>query len=101
MIISDLHTPFSESLVTNLGTAYEWRNDRANYSEQQIGEMPTWIKNMREVSNPLLNANNQNIDLDTFSEMQELACNIVRSHFTDISLNKDPLALIINGVAVQ
>ena len=99
MIISDLHTPFSESLATNVETAYEWSNDRGNYSEQQIGEMPTWIKNMREASNPSLNANNQNIDLDTFSEMQQLAYNIVRSHFTDISLNKDPLALIINGVA--
>ena len=31
--------------------------------------------------------------------MQELAYNIVRSHFNDISSNRTPLVLIINGVA--
>ncbi|CAB3978459.1 ATP-dependent DNA helicase PIF1 [Paramuricea clavata] len=96
MIISDLPMPFSDSRLTNAEIAYDWNGDRANYSEQQIGEMPVWIKNMREGSDQVLH---ENIDVDTFSEMQELAYNIVRSHFNDISSNRTPLVLIINGVA--
>ena len=98
MILSDLHTPFCDSLATNIEPVYDWNSDRADFSEEQICEMPTWITNMREMGNTN-NASNQSIDLDTFSEMQELAYNIVRSHLSDTSLNKDPLALIINGVA--
>ena len=76
MIISDLHMPFSDSCPTNVEIAYEWNSDRTNYSEQQIGEMPMWIKNMREGSDQVLQENNENIDVNTFSEMQELAYNI-------------------------
>ena len=39
------------------------------------------------------------IDPGTFSEMQQLAYNIVQTRFQDMSSIKDPLALIINGVA--
>ena len=99
MIISDLHMPFSDSCPTNVEIAYEWDSDRTNYSEQQIGEMPMWIKNMREGSDQVLQENNENIDVHTFSEVQELAYNIVRSHFNDISSNRTPLVLIINGAA--
>ena len=53
---------------------------------------------MREESVHVLRENNENIDVDTFSEMQELAYNIVKSHFNEISSNRTPL-LIINGVA--
>lgn len=70
MIISDLHVPFSDSCPTNVEIAYEWNSDRTNYSEQQIGEMPMWIKNMREGSDQVLQENNENIDVDTFSDMQ-------------------------------
>jgi hypothetical protein len=43
MILSDLNTPFHNSEQTPEST-YDWHLDRANYSEQQIKEMPTWIK---------------------------------------------------------
>ena len=99
MIISNLNMPFSDSGQTDVEIAYEWTSDRANYSEQQIGEMPAWIKNMREESVHVLHENNENIDVDTFSEMQELAYNMVKSHFNEISSNRTPLLLIINGVA--
>lgn len=81
MIISDLHTPFINSSQTNSESANEWHNDRSDYSEQQIGEMPTWIKNMREQSNQALHENSRNIhvDLDTFSEMQGLATILLRT----------------------
>ena len=99
MIISDLHAPFSDSPQTNTESCYNWQNDRSLYSEQQIGEMPTWIRNMREQTNQTLQQNYQNVDLNTFSEMQRLAYNVVRAHFEDPSPDKEPLALIINGVA--
>ena len=56
--------PFSDSGQTDVEIAYEWTCDRANYLEQQIGEMPAWIKNMREESVHVLHENNENIDVD-------------------------------------
>ena len=92
MIISDLNAPFDNPSETNSKSAYQRHSDRSNYSEQQIGQMPTWIKNMRESETVY-----ENIDLGTFSEMQALAYNIVESHYNDFSPKKDPLALIIIG----
>jgi hypothetical protein len=43
MILSDLHTPFDNSEQTP-ETTYDWHLDIVNYSEQQIHEMPTWIR---------------------------------------------------------
>ena len=48
MILSDLNTPFDNSEQTPEST-YDWHLDRANYSEQQIQEMPTWIKKQRGI----------------------------------------------------
>ena len=42
-ILSDLNIPFDNSEQTPDST-YDWHLDRANYSEQQIQEMSTWIK---------------------------------------------------------
>ena len=47
MMLSDLNTPFDNSEQTPEST-YDWHLDRANYSEQQIHEMPTWIKTNKE-----------------------------------------------------
>jgi hypothetical protein len=54
MILSDLNTPFDNSEQTPEST-YDWHLDRANYSEQQIQEMPTWIKKTKR--NTLLMSN--------------------------------------------
>ena len=99
MIISDLNAPFDNPTQTNSESSYEWHNDRSNYSEQQIGEMPTWIKNKKESTDQALQENYEHIDLATFSEMQALAYNIVESHYNDLGQNKEPLALIIIGEA--
>ena len=48
MVISDLHTPFDNLLGQTTGTMQNWHLDSANYSEQQIQEMPTWIKKNKE-----------------------------------------------------
>lgn len=99
MIIPDLHSPFTNSLETNLESVYDWNCDRVHFSEQQIGEMPMWIKNMREREDQVLQDKHQNIDINTFSEMQKLAYNIVHFHLnTCTDRTQDSVSLIINGV---
>ena len=96
MILSDLHTPFDNSEQTSDST-YDWHLDRANYSEQQIHEMPTWMKTNKEEYT--IDEQYDIVDVNSFSEVQKLAYDIVNSHFHDTSSNKEPLCLIINGVA--
>ena len=56
MIISDLHRPF-ETSDQDSSTLYNWQQDRTRYTEQQIGEMPTWIKAQKELATDINNAN--------------------------------------------
>ena len=44
MIISDLHTPFKNTCETEM-SSHDWHQDRTRNSDQEIGDMPTWIKN--------------------------------------------------------
>jgi ATP-dependent DNA helicase PIF1 len=96
MILSDLNTPFDNSEQTPDST-HDWHLDRANYSEQQIHEMPTWIKTNKE--DYTIDEQYDVLDINSFSEMQKLAYHIVKSHFDDISSEKEQLCLIIIGVA--
>ncbi|CAB4028381.1 ATP-dependent DNA helicase PIF1 [Paramuricea clavata] len=96
MILSDLNTPFDNSEQTPEST-YDWHRDRVDYSQQQIQEMPTWIKTNKEEYT--IDEQYVVVDINSFSEMQKLAYDIVKSHFDDISSEKEPLCLIINGVA--
>ena len=96
MILSDLHTPFENSDQIPAST-HDWHQDRAHYSEQQIHEMPTWIKNKKD--SHVNNEQYEVVDINSFSEMQGLAYNIVNAHFNNISSDKEPLCLIIIGVA--
>ena len=96
MILSELHTPFHNSEQTPDST-HDWHQDRAQYSDQQIHEMPTWIKNKKD--NHIMNEQYEVVDINSFREMQGLAYNIVKSHFYDVSSEKEPLCLIIIGVA--
>ena len=89
MIISDLNAPFDDHSQINSESTHCWHSDRSNYSEQQIGEMPTWIKNMKESIYQALPENYQNVNLATLSEMQALVYNIVQSHYNDLSPNKE------------
>ena len=59
--------------------------------------MPTWIKTNKEEYT--IDEQYDVVDINSFSEMQKLAYNIVKSHFDDTSSEMDPLRLIIiNGV---
>jgi hypothetical protein len=82
MILSDLHTPFDNSEQTPEST-YDWHLDRANYTERQIHEMPTWIKTNKEEYT--IDEQYDIVNKNSFSEMQKLAYDIVKSHFDDTS----------------
>ena len=97
MVISDLHTPFDNSLGQTPETMQNWHLVSANYSEQQIQEMPTWIKKNKEEYT--IDEQCEVVDINSFSEMQKLANDIVKSHFDDTSSDRESLCLIINGVA--
>ena len=96
MILSDLHSPFDNSDQTSEST-HDWHLDRANYSKQQIHEMPTWIKTNKE--NYTIDEQYDTVDVNSFSEMRKLAYDIVKSHSHDTSSEKETLCLIIKGVA--
>ena len=59
--------------------------------------MPTWIRTNKEVFT--LDETCDNVDINSFSEKQKNAFGIVKSHFEDVSTQKEALCLIINGVA--
>ena len=99
MILSDLGTPFDNLSDETSSSSYDWHRDRATYLEQQIGEMPTWLKTKREQVIDVSHPNHEVVNTNTFSEMQKLAYNIVNRHVQDTSEEKDPLCLIIIGVA--
>ena len=98
MILSDLTLPF-ETSEQNPHSSHDWHQDRDHYTNQQIGEMPTWIKIMKEQSSTIAFQEYQVSDVNSFSEMQQLAFNIVQSHFANNSPEQQPLHLIIIGVA--
>lgn len=98
MIISDRNTPF-QNVGQSSDELYDWQRDRLRYTEQQIGEMPSWIKNNREQFSNVQNENREEVDINTFSEMQRLAYDIVNSNQLNNCNNNEPLCLIIIGVA--
>jgi DNA replication protein DnaC len=96
MVLSDLHTPF-ENLEQTPESTHDWHQDRARYSEQQIQEIPTWIKTKKE--DHIIHEQYEVVDINSFSEMQELAYNIVNTHINSASSDEEPLCLIVIGVA--
>ena len=58
--------------------------------------MPTWIKTNKEEYT--IDEQYDVVEISSFSEMQQLAYDIVKSHFSDILYEREPLCLIINGV---
>ena len=96
MILSEINALFDHSEQTSDST-YNWRLDRTNYSEQQTQEMPTWIKKNKEEFP--IDEQYEIVDINSFSEMQKLAYDIVKSHFNDTSSEGESLCLITNGVA--
>ena len=98
MILCDVHTPFEHNTET-VNTGANWPDDRANYIEQQIGEMRRWVNEKKEVADNLTAEQYEVADISSLNEMQRLAFDIVNSHFQNDCAKKDSLCLIITGVA--
>ncbi len=86
----------SEQTTQHDDSNYDWQNDKYNYRHQIIGEMPSWVKSKKDTFSLALLR--QNIDISTFTEMQAHAYNMITAHSEKAS-PKDPLLLIVNGVA--
>ena len=61
--------------------------------------MPAWIKAQKELGTHINNESHQIVDVNSFSEMQKHAYDIVKNHSEDCSTNKDPLCLTVVGGA--
>ena len=77
MILLDLNIAFPNSEKTSEITC-NWQPDRAYYCDQQISKMPLWIKNLKE--SHTIQEQYELVDESSFSEMQKLAYDIVKSH---------------------
>ena len=76
---------------------YDWTIDSMKYTAQQIGEMPSWIVTLKENFHLSLTPTDV-INVESFSEMQKPAYDIITKHSKNSS-EKEALLLIINGVA--
>ena len=59
--------------------------------------MPAWIKTKKE--DYTIDKQYDVVDINSFSEMQKLAYHIVKAHCDNTSPEREPLCLIINGIA--
>ena len=44
MILSDIHQTFNQNVHNSCSDSYNWQTDSTKYTQQQLGEMPSWIK---------------------------------------------------------
>ena len=97
MILSDFYKSGQTNNIELPSADYDWTADSMKYSSQQIGEMPSWILTLKE--NFQLQLTTADLtDVNSFSEMQKLAYDIIAKHSKSTS-KKEALLLIINGVA--
>ena len=100
MILSDFHNIRANLSDTNTcfaNSSQYWQLQSDNYTQKQISEMPNWInphKDSFQEQEQLF----KGVDINLFSDEQRLAYDIVTTHSNKIK-PKEPLRLIINGVA--
>ena len=75
----------------------DWQKDSDNYIQEQLNEMPQWIKDKKDSHD--FEQCMFEVDINCLNGMQRLAYNLVMSHFLDDDTPKDPLCLIVIGVA--
>ena len=99
MIVSNFHNTtanLSDTITGFDNNLQDWQLQSDNYTQQQISEMPNWINAQRDAfqeQEQLI----QDEDIDLFSDEQRLAYDII-THANKVK-PKEPLRLIINGVA--
>jgi hypothetical protein len=77
---------------------YNWHLDCTKYSEQDLGEMPNWVKTKKDNASAEIRKCEQ-IDTNSFSEKQKLAYDIIVNHSKLPTESKSPLLIIIIGEA--
>ena len=97
MILSDFYKSGQTNNIELPSANYDWTTDSMKYTAQQIGEMPSLIVTLKEKFQLQLTPPDL-IDVNSFSEMQNLAYDINTTHSKSTS-KKEALLLIINGVA--
>ena len=96
MILSEFYKS-SQKLNNELPNSnYDWTIDSMKYTAQQIGEMPSWIVTLKENFQPSLTPTDV-INVESFSEMQKLAYDIITKHSKNSS-EKEALLLIIKAL---
>ena len=80
-------------------SANDWQMDRDNYTEEELHEMPQWIKDGKDSQTSEQHL--FDVDVSCLNHMQRLAYDLVMSHSHDDDTAKDPLCLIVIGVAEQ
>ena len=78
-------------------SANDWQKDRENYTQEQLCEMPRWIKDKKDSHN--FEDHLFDVDVNCLNHRQRLAYDLVMSHSHDDDTAKDPLCLIVIGVA--
>ena len=73
-----------------------WEQDRKRYTQEQIGDMPSWISTQKEHFD-IKTVKDTFIDISTLNREQHLAYSIVFDHF--IQENENAVLLIITGLA--
>lgn len=100
MLMAELNiqtTDISEqSLLVPL--AY-WHQVNQHFTTDEINAMPTWMNREKNRSTSHSVCSTRIVDTSTFSEMQQLAYDIVSNHFGNTCSAQNPLRLLIMGVA--
>jgi len=99
MILSDFYNLDKQCNLNEISeqSCYDWNSDSLKYTIQQISEMPSWLSTSKnDFLQPSAESKKDNIN--SFSQMQKLAYDIVMLHFKNTH-TKELLLLIINGVA--
>ena len=100
MFLAELNMSSSESSSNSdaefISSPNYWQQQNQTYTEEQIGNIPTWIEQQKE-SFIIPKASTREIDINTFNEAQEVSYKIVFDHF--MQEDDIPLLLIMTGLA--
>lgn len=66
MILADLHTPFNNSSDEQTRSKHDWHQDRCHYTDQQIGEVPTWVSRNTDNNDGTFTHNTHNFYITFF-----------------------------------
>ena len=86
MILASFHTNALTNASSSIVNSHDWHCDAVKYTDQQIGEMPSWITAKKE--NFLPRKQTFSINTESFSDAQRLAYEIVTTH----TMQEKPLA---------